>query len=346
MLIMKKNTVKDNFSQRVIDSMPENLNDLEKAAYIIMKIALEKSFSSEYYWSSTKLREKMYSKAIKKNNVKLKRKKQLICVTAARLFKDIAEQLGLEIYFLGGVSHKITQNNLSTFINGEHVIPILRLKDGRMYEVDLERNLDNIKTHRRWTNFCTNNHSDRLSTLSRDEIDNIMKKISYINSEQDYLDTYCEKLYKKISNYDLKRKIDTIFSEPEFNKQVCALNGSVDIYRFYRRIIRDFTIKSDGKSDLNEKIYLFGGYTKNKKRKKTFTLCAFLNEKNNKSIWIWSKNQKKMIELKPTELKYFIHKKNLKLNIPGKNMEIYNELLNWVNKGENIENVEEDIWIR
>lgn len=308
---MKKFSTLNYILNKIIDNMPQDLNELEMAAYIMVKIANELSFSSEYYWGNRKIMKKIYSKSIKNKELKFIKQKQLICVTIARIFKEIADKFGLNIYFLGKTSRKITDKNFSVFENGEHIIPILKTENGKLFEVDLERNLHNIKTHRRWTNFCTNIQSDKFSILSREEIDFIMKKIGYINDEHDYLDSYCETLYRKIEDYSIVQKVNEVFYDSKLCEYASKLKSSAEIYRFYRRILSECTVRLDGTNEFNEKIKLFGGYSKNKNNLKRYILCSIVNDNVNEYTWIWSKNR--MIEIDPKVLKSFVKNNKIKL---------------------------------
>ena len=62
---------KEQLYQKIKDKMPQNLSELEKSAYIMMVIAQNKEFSSQYYWSDKATRRKMYNKAINKEKIKL-----------------------------------------------------------------------------------------------------------------------------------------------------------------------------------------------------------------------------------------------------------------------------------
>lgn len=63
---MKKNKGKEQIYQEIYKEMPKNLNEKEIAAFIMMKIAKERSFSSKYYWGNTRTREKIYEDCVKK----------------------------------------------------------------------------------------------------------------------------------------------------------------------------------------------------------------------------------------------------------------------------------------
>lgn len=109
---------REQISQEIERKMPKQLNELEKAAYIMMNIGKDRIFSPQYYFSDK---------------------------TACRLYKYVAERNGLDVYYTGD-SGKLTKNDLSIFKDGEHLTPVVKLKDGRFIKVDVEWDLENILT--------------------------------------------------------------------------------------------------------------------------------------------------------------------------------------------------------
>lgn len=321
---------REKLCEEIQTKMPKQFNELEKAAYIMMKIGKDRVFSPKYYFSDKKTRTKMYRIARKQNRKNLQDKKELICVTACKLYKYIAERNGLDIYYTGD-SGKLTKNDLSIFETGEHLTPVIKLKDGRFIKVDVEWDLENIQTGMRWIKFGTKDKNDvQLSELSQNEIDDIMLKIGYINNKSDYINSYLEKLAKDLEGLTTKEKLDVIFNDEKITKSAQKLKGSVEIYRFYRKIIKDFTTKQEEGKQTNEygkSVFCFGSYLKNKNYKKKYTTCVYYRniEEKDKKIWIWSKKEQRMVNIRLPELKYFIENKRLIIH-PGKTIEQCEEL--------------------
>lgn len=334
---------KETIYKEILKEMPQNLSEEEKAAFIMKKIAEERSFSSRYYWSSNKVREKMYRLAKRDKLSIRKNKRQLICVTATKLFKDIATRFGLDVYIIG--DSKMTKDDLDIFESGEHVSPVIKTKDGRFIKADTEWNLENIQTGRRWMKFGTKDEGqDNLDTLSQEKIDEIMKKIGYIKNENEYLENYLRKLNLKNSDITTEDKLKILFSDQEISKRVAKLKSSVDIYRFYRRIIKE---------EIGNEVTLFGAYSKNKllSRKKYSILAHLQAENTDDKFWIWSNKQKKMTNISKTHLKHFINNSMLSV-VKGKRKEKYDNLMESIQKDINKNNTSEvevplnEIWTR
>ena len=302
--------------------MPKDLDEIEKAAYIMKVIAEEKRFSSKYYWSDKKTRDKIYLLAKKKNIVN-KSNKEVICVTASKIFKEIGSKFGLDIYYVGD-NGKISRNRLEAYEKGEHISPIIKLKEKSKYidkvglfvKADVEWNFENIKTKSKWVKFAKkdDNEPNNFVDLKDENIDNIMINIGYIKDKEEYTDLYYETLRNKIRGKDLKEQISLLFTDDKLLNIMNKLDGSVEIYRFYRNVFKQTIDKENNEKIYNEKLYLFGSYIKGKK-KKMHTVIAYLEE--DEKIWVYSKKHKKMVEVKPKEMKYFIEKDKLNL-VAGK----------------------------
>lgn len=339
---MRKNKSRKQIYNEIRQEMPADLNEKEMAAFIMKKIAEQRSFSSKYYWSDNKTREKIYKSCVKKDSKRMQNKRQLICVTATKMYKYLAEKFGLDCYVIGDT--ELTKDDFSIFKTGEHISPVIKTKDGQYIKVDVEWDLENIQTGRRWTKFGTKDGGqDKLTELSEKERDNIMKKIGYIVSKKDYLENYLESSYLADSNIPIEEKISKLFSDEEINKKVSNLKSSVDIYRFYRRIIKEYITK-------DEEIALYGGCSKNKiKNRNKYTILANLKGNDEDKFWIWSNRKKQMANISKTSIKQFIDKGFVKL-VPGKNGKRYERMIERMNNEKTSSHVNDvpvnEIWSR
>lgn len=96
--------------EEILYSMPKNLNDLELAAYINLKMVQYRDFSEKYYWGNKVTRNKIYSLACIDRNNKLQDKKQLICVTSCKLYEYLCAKFGIETYYQGDSGNYTTKD--------------------------------------------------------------------------------------------------------------------------------------------------------------------------------------------------------------------------------------------
>lgn len=272
----------------------KNFNDLEKIAYMIMVIANERSFSSVYHWNDKNGKAIIVDEIFKEEKQSDLDDKQLICITAARLLKNIASKFGINIYYLGSISEIISFGNFDGFLNYEHVIPLLKIANDKYVSVDLERNLDNIQTKKKWFNFGRKDNRDYLIELNENEIIEIMKKIGYIKNSNDFFDIYIQDILDKNKNLNLLSKLEVILKESKISKNASKLRSSVDIFRFYKKIIKEF-YQEDEK--MTNTIFSFGGKIENEISDKKYITGIYYKDSNNEKIWLWSSKSRKMTEI-------------------------------------------------
>lgn len=328
---MKKTKSKEEIYNEICTQMPKELNEIEKAAYIMMKIAKERSFSSKYYWGDKEQRERMYSLCVRTKNKKMENKRKLICVTATKMFNEIAEKFGLETYIIG--DHKLTKNNYEEYETGEHLSPVIKTSEGKYIKTDIEWDLENIQTGRRWIKLGTvdTDQENILTQISQDELDQIMIKIGYIQNKEEYLENYLEKIGLENKESSLGERIHTLFNDEVISKKAQELKSSVDIYRFYKRIIKDYIPE-------NERITLFGGYANNENNTRKYTVLAYLegNEENkeNDEIYVWSTRKVQMTYMPKSIMKQFIEKGLITVNAT-KHLEQYDRMMKKTNDDHN-----------
>ena len=152
-----------------------------------------------------------------------------------------------------------------------------------------------------------------------------MKKIGYINSREDYLENNLQRLNLDSPILSLEDKLNKLFSDKEITNRVLKLKSSVDIFRFYRRVIKEY-IPS------NKEITLYGGYSqKIIKNSKKYIILVNLNENDNDKFWIWSNRKRQMKSLSNFFVKEFIYSGLVKI-VPGKkNIEKCQNMLDRIN---------------
>ena len=150
-----------------------------------------------------------------------------------------------------------------------------------------------------------------LDELPNEEIDKIMKKIGYINSKEDYLESAFERLNLSSEDLSLEEKLNKLFSDKEITEHVSKLKSGIDIFRFYRRAIKEYIPESD-------KIAMYGGYSKDKIRNgKKYTILVDLEDNNNDKFWVWSNRQHQMKSLSNEFIAKFIVNNSIVV-VPGK----------------------------
>lgn len=286
----------------------KNYDDIEKLAYMMMVIAKERSFSSEYNWNTKNNKSKIIKDLYKYERIVDLNNPQLICVTAARILKNIAKEFNIDINYFGTISGIVSENSFEGFLDSDHIVPVYKVDNNKFISADLEKNLDIIQTGKRWHDFGKNDkcNKDIFLELPITYIDGIMKKIGYINNVNDYLDTYIEGLFDKNYNNDISKKTKLLLENKHLSNLSSKLKSSVDIFRFYRRIIKEHICNE-------HRVLSFGGRISNSCDDNKFVTGIYCNENGFERFWLWSNVQNKMIEIMKDDIESFINEYDIKI---------------------------------
>ena len=209
---------KKQLTDKIKCEIPHNLDEETTAAYIMKEIAQDRSFSEHYYWGNSETIKKIYKLSKDNRNIETLDKRKIICVTISRLFKSIAGEMGLDVYYVDEEG-TITKNGIQNLEIGEHVYPVIKLKDNRIIKCDLQRDLTNIQTGFHWRNFGTKGFGEGfLSTLSEEKIDEIMRKIGTISDDKGYTEDYCRQQKSNIGkNITTTEIVKSVFTDNRLN---------------------------------------------------------------------------------------------------------------------------------
>ena len=134
--------------------MPQNYDDLQKAAFLANFVAQQVSFDEHFWWGNSKERKEAYENAKRqaitsKSTSKVPRK--LICITITSLYVYLAKNMGLDVQYIanfGGEENVWSENNkiISQLKAFEHIAPSVKIKDRGYVKVDVQRDLHNLQT--------------------------------------------------------------------------------------------------------------------------------------------------------------------------------------------------------
>ncbi len=317
---------KKQLTDKIKCEIPHNLDEETTAAYIMKEIAQDRSFSEHYYWGNSETIKKIYKLSKDNRNIETLDKRKIICVTISRLFKSIAGEMGLDVYYVDEEG-TITKNGIQNLEIGEHVYPVIKLKDNRIIKCDLQRDLTNIQTGFHWRNFGTKGFGEGfLSTLSEEKIDEIMRKIGTISDDKGYTEDYCRQQKSNIGkNITTTEIVKSVFTDNRLNEEVKKTSVG-ETFKFYRKVFEIY-IGKDRPDERIEASTLFQTYKEKlfifpcnivKGKISRYTICAYTFEnKDITSIYLLSRTDKSMLPVTLEELKYF-ENEGLRIGITSK----------------------------
>ncbi len=268
------------FIEDLKKNMPQNLNEIETAKYIYIKLGKEKAFDERYFFGNTKVKRQMYQMAerTKYNTDSVAKNRKIICVSLSYLYRDILKEFGI--------------NSIVTS-EGDHKYGIIILKDGTKIKADLQLDLCNIQTKCKTEYFGTKSKYElnSLFELSESELLNIDKKIGYVERKEDYKDNAIEGLKEKVKDKTPNEALDIIFNDQKVNQFENDLEF-VEMYKYYRGLFNK-TIQRY----IDKKVFAFNCYRQKEDDQRDYTMCVYSSEENNTNVYIFSKKNNRFVKV-------------------------------------------------
>lgn len=260
-----------------IKEKTKGLNELETIRYVYLYMGLMVNFDSNFIFRNKKIKQKIYYCHINKDTFnRILVDKKIICKSLAYLMEYIFRCL--DIWCVTKFLDDQTDFN--------HVYNQIKLKDGRVLDLDLQLDLVNIKAHLQ---------SKYFGNIDFKEIEKIDYKLGYISKENYYADEYVYLIKSIICYMDFSDKIEFLLNNLDVYNDTFNMEY-VEFYDFYMKRLDLFLSDKE-----KRKIMPLNMYIENKDERE-YTLCLVLLIKD-KIIYVYDKNLKKFKKVKPQELK-------------------------------------------
>lgn len=310
----QKTLTRKQLVEHIAKTMPEGLDEIEKAAFIEVEVAKRVWFSEKYLWG--KSREKIYKLAKREAcNPKSKVKKELICITMAELYVYIAKQFGLNAKYQRfcyntPATTEIGESEILRNLNAnyqEHICPVVKLKDGRTISVDIQDDLTNLQTRSRPNSFGTSEDINELSDLPEEKIDETFKKVYGLKDDEEFTDKYIQELNLKLKECEPLDKIKKFMQDTRIQNEMKNL-GCVEARKFCQQILQQIlgvpilgTYFHNGTRACTAKCFL-----ESSKGEKKYSIYLYAEDFDQKIFYLLSKKNRQMLEISPGELSQMI----------------------------------------
>ena len=331
------NLIKSPQIDSIINNMPQNLSQIEKAYYIYLEVGKIVSESPQFVFTNREGKEKHYNDAIDN-------KYYGICKSISELYVSILRDERIGIY--ADLVKKYPESPIT------HVDTILKI-DGKNYIANLINDLSRIKTSRRVNSFCFDlsrpvndpilkeenkaylkrleHYYGKMDSLTRDEIEKLDKKLGYsffipkISKDDErglYAEDTIELLRKDMNNPEsfkeyvlhnrnvpkeelLRYKLDYIFANinklTDYNSNMNYLEN----IRYYLYVAKKILSPEDGARIQAYVATIGNDLSKIISILKVKPLKKFDDKKNN-IYYLYSTRDKKYVCKTPEEMKQFI----------------------------------------
>ena len=211
----------------------------------------------------------------------------VICKSISYILEYILKRLGVNI------TTEIDKNDLKKC---PHVYNRIIEKNGRIYVMDLQEDLYNIKTHYFTRNFGIDSIHNMKYVIDRFEQEQIDKKIGYISEESYYSDEYLYLLHSDVDLIeDFNEKLEFILENIDVCE--CPSMGYIDRQWHHKRILQEFFNKKEfDYSSGNSKIRIIDCY-KDVKGKRNYLNCISVQTRDYTKIYVYNKKEYKYCEM-------------------------------------------------
>ncbi len=189
-----------------------NLTEMELIRYVYLDLGSRISFDEDFKpFGNSKSRQSIYKYhcRLKKDLDECMKNNKAICKSLSYILEYVLKSLEVDI---------ITVVDEADTRACPHVYNFIKQKNGISYVVDLQEDLYNIQSYYFTKNFGINSIREMKMIISRFEIEQIDKKLGYINLEKYYADEYLYLLYSVASAID------------DFGEKVRFILENIDIF--------------------------------------------------------------------------------------------------------------------
>lgn len=299
--------------QELTEQIPENLSNLEKAAFVAKFVANQTAFDEHFWWGNTGERKKVYRLA-KQNALNDTRDSQvhrkIICVTETSLFAYLAKNVGLKVgYLIESEENMVFESNsiYRTLENPEHITPVIKDEQDRWIRVDVQKDLANWNTGCRPEYFGTIDYGNKsLSKLSNEEIDDVLKNINYAkDGEEPYTDSIIERCIRENLDKSIEEQFEIILEDERILEYYKNL-GPVEAYNFTKKL--NYKMLEITGEKATKKMNLFVCFVKTSDDEREYNFGVFSDFKEAQWLYMFSKKQRKMVRVSKQEIKYMLDK--------------------------------------
>ena len=257
-------------------------------------------FDEDFYFGGTKMKKKLY---FANPNLSFMDNSfisgKITCKSSSYILNYVLKKLGVDI--------KVVEDN-HTFKKYRHIYNVISEKSGRIYSVDLQDDIMNIRYKARTASFGISLDGKKY-TVPLSEQKDIHKSIGYI--DDCYFDDYIYFLKSNLNMFnDYNSQIDFVLNNIDYKK--------ININYFERRWMHEKILSSFFGEKLSSILYPLELY-KRKEKEKLYINAFYLKNKNDIDIYLYSIDDFKYIKYNLEEYTNYSINNNLesRISIPG-----------------------------
>ena len=299
----KKELVEELRRRMPVFSGTDEEKELKIALYIDIELGRMKEFDEHYYFGNSKDIRRVMNEAVRnsENPDKISKKRKIICVTMAHLYKAILEDFGIQ-------SRVVTK----LFENGqiEHMANIIDLKSGKSISVDAQLDMFRVQTGMCLKNFGIESEYN-TDVIKTKQLIQMLIEVGYIKDKDDFRDEKIEEVKSKINGLNCNEAVSAILNSPEIYKGN-RNQGVVEAHKYYFSVLKMLL-----PDDFGRDVFLFQCSKQREEKEQEFSFGIYANVENieDLEVYLYSKSKGRLLAC---DLEHLISLQNQGLKI-GKN---------------------------
>ncbi len=168
-----------------------DMSETEIIRYVYIDLGKKFSFNLKFAFGNSKTKRQIYNDTsdldgIMENNI-------IVCSQSSKILEYIFKKLDIDV---------LTVEDDTDERSIRHVNNLVRQKDGKRYIIDLQDDIPNIQSHSFTKSFGLSLERNSPPVITRFELEQIDRKIGYIDKENYYSDDYLYLLKSDIGYFD------------------------------------------------------------------------------------------------------------------------------------------------
>lgn len=182
----------------------EGYTDIEKLRYVYLDLGKRFAFDLNFSFGNSRKKKEIYDHSgFQEELEKSMENNTIICKSISYIYEHIVKQLGIKAESI------IAPEDYRKY---PHMYNIVTTKENKKYKFDLQEDMRYIKANMRTKHFGEAIDGEQ-DLVTRKELENIDKKLEYINKDQYYTDEYLELIKLNMQMFEnLEEKAEFVFN--------------------------------------------------------------------------------------------------------------------------------------
>ena len=168
-----------------------DMSETEIIRYVYIDLGKKFSFNLKFAFGNSKTKRQIYTDTIDLDEIM--KNNTIVCSQSSKILEYILKKFDIDI---------LTVEDDTDERSIRHVNNLVRQKDGKKYIIDLQDDIPNIQSHSFTKSFGLSVERNSPPVITRFELEQIDRKIGYIDSENYYSDDYLYLLKSDIGYFD------------------------------------------------------------------------------------------------------------------------------------------------